>query len=399
MGLPSSGSISFSQIRTEFGTDGNNTSGPVRIGQYRRDDSSFTNKSTTGSGGNLDNLPLDTGVPTSGTISADHLRGKKLNIIVDGYSSTDTGGGQSSGSAPTWQQRMNARTAYDNNHIMIVGGYKPNSEKPSGGGDSSSTPGDSAKVIIHINKNIGGISGRSEKQHVSVRTGSWESGTQLVMELGSEAHIRGAGGDGGKGGDAGEGTESGEDGEDGNSAIGIEYNGTHVEIESGAIVNKGYGGGGGAGGVWHQDSDDDESCGGGGGGGGQGWPAGDPGEGGDAETDGNDGGEGSEGEGGEWEGGEGGHGGEQNDCHAGEGGDGGGEEGGPEDGEASSHGSAHGARGLGGESGDAIRKSSDDIGYTLNENGTVVGEKANTGANTGGEGFEVDGAGAAILGL
>lgn len=395
MGLQSSGSISFSQIRTEF--QGGSSS--LRIGKLRRDDAGFSNKSTTSAGGSLDNLPLDTGVPTSGSISASQLHGKKLNVIVDGYSGTNTGGGMSGGSAPTWQQRLNARTAYDNNHIMIVGGHMSNGNQPAGGGDSSTTPGDGAKVIIHINKNIGGISGRSEKQHVSVRTGSWESGTQLSMEFGPSAHVRGAGGDGGKGGDAGGHTESGEDGEDGNSAVGIEYNGTHVEIESGAIINKGYGGGGGAGGVYHEDEEDDESSGGGGGGGGQGWPAGDPGEGGDAEKDGQDGGEGSEGEGGEWEGGEGGQGGETEENHAGEGGDGGGNEGGPENGESSSHGSSHGARGLGGESGDAFRKSNDELGWSYNNGGTVVGTVANRTAESGGEGFEVDGAGGAILGL
>ena len=50
MGLQSSGSISFSQIRTEFQGD----SSSLRIGKLRRDDAGFSNKSTTSAGGSLD---------------------------------------------------------------------------------------------------------------------------------------------------------------------------------------------------------------------------------------------------------------------------------------------------------------------------------------------------------
>ena len=54
--------VSFSQIRNEFGTVGTDSAtAPVRLGQYRRDDASFTNKNV----GELSNLPLDTGIPTS----------------------------------------------------------------------------------------------------------------------------------------------------------------------------------------------------------------------------------------------------------------------------------------------------------------------------------------------
>ena len=55
MTLPTGESpISFSQIRTEFGDGTNTSSSPVRLGQYRRDDASFTNENP----GAL-NLPLD----------------------------------------------------------------------------------------------------------------------------------------------------------------------------------------------------------------------------------------------------------------------------------------------------------------------------------------------------
>ena len=46
MTLPTGESpISFSQIRDEFGTVGTDSAtAPVRLGQYRRDDPSFTNE-------------------------------------------------------------------------------------------------------------------------------------------------------------------------------------------------------------------------------------------------------------------------------------------------------------------------------------------------------------------
>ena len=55
MTLPTGESpVSFSQIRDEFGTAGTDSAtAPVRLGQYRRDDPSFTNKNV----GELTNLP------------------------------------------------------------------------------------------------------------------------------------------------------------------------------------------------------------------------------------------------------------------------------------------------------------------------------------------------------
>ena len=66
--------VSFSQIRDEFGTVGTDSAtAPVRLGQYRRDDPSFTNKNV----GELTGLPLDDGIPTSGSINVDTFHGKK----------------------------------------------------------------------------------------------------------------------------------------------------------------------------------------------------------------------------------------------------------------------------------------------------------------------------------
>ena len=83
MALQSSGNpISFSQIRTEFGDGTNTSTSPVRLGQYRRDDGSFSNKNN----GSLTNLPLDTGMPTSGQIAASNFYDKKLNVVVNYHS-------------------------------------------------------------------------------------------------------------------------------------------------------------------------------------------------------------------------------------------------------------------------------------------------------------------------
>ena len=71
--------VSFSQLRDEFGTAGTDSAtAPVRLGQYRRDDPSFTNKNI----GELTDIPLDDGIPTSGTINIDDFHGKKLKILL-----------------------------------------------------------------------------------------------------------------------------------------------------------------------------------------------------------------------------------------------------------------------------------------------------------------------------
>ena len=79
MTLPGVGSsISFSQIVEEFGSNAGHT-----LGNYRRDENpDFKNASPINS--DL-NLPLDTGIPTSGEIRFSQFRGKKLNMIIDYY--------------------------------------------------------------------------------------------------------------------------------------------------------------------------------------------------------------------------------------------------------------------------------------------------------------------------
>lgn len=269
MTLPTGESaISFSQLRTEFGTNGNNTNGPVRLGQYRRDDSDFTKPPATSS---HTNDPLDTGIPTSGTINMDVFHGKKLNVIVDYHTTAFTGGSRPS----------DARTKYESSssgNWSVIGGYKNRNAS-----DSSGT-----RVKINVNKTIGGdtstSSESSELDKCALRTGSgWETGTELYVTVGASGKICGAGGAGGKGGWK-TGTP-GTDGKDGTSALGIQYgtddNETVVDIASGGIISCGYGGGGGGAGCEEGSEEEGEESGfGGGGGGGAGVPAGAAGEGG-----------------------------------------------------------------------------------------------------------------------
>ena len=66
-----SGQISAQDIKNEFGEVG----GTVPLGSYR----------VSQSKGEL-TLAIGDGVPTSGTISYDNMRNKRLNIVVDYYS-------------------------------------------------------------------------------------------------------------------------------------------------------------------------------------------------------------------------------------------------------------------------------------------------------------------------
>ena len=70
MTIKNSGSeLAFSEIEAEFGQPDNGRS----LGRYRNTDSEFKNKNI----GQLSNLPLDTGIPTSGEIKFSQFYGKK----------------------------------------------------------------------------------------------------------------------------------------------------------------------------------------------------------------------------------------------------------------------------------------------------------------------------------
>ena len=332
-----SGQISAQDIKNEFGETGE---GKVALGSYRV---SQTKGELT--------LAIGDGVPTSGQISYDNMRNKKLNIVVDYYS----------GGTITRQDQgdntMNAKTRYNdqNDKVHVIGGLK---SKP------SNTSGH--RVRIHVNKTLGGKKG--EQNVCALRTGSWNSSTTLSVDVGGEGAIHGAGGDGGEGGND---LDAGNAGQAGASALGIDYNGTVVNVASGGLIKCGFGGGGGGGCGRQSDKNADRRAGGGGGGGGQGLPGGAGGDRGRAAANGSDGTAGDISEAGE--GGGGGN-------NAGQAFGASGGEGGSQGEAADSGGSAQHGAGSGGAEGSAIRKASG-VNFTLNNSGSIVGDTNQTGVS------------------
>ena len=252
MTLPSGGnevSISAEQIRDEFGdTDATtNQSGKVALGEYRVE-KNF---------GELSELPMDEGMPQGNDpISFQDFKGKKLNIIIDYYTSTYT-----NNTRQNEGETMNIRDRYvSGTGVHVVGGYK---SKPA---SSSET-----KIIVHVNRKLGGQKSTSAN-NCALRTGSgWENDTEMIIDIGNEGRIYGAGGNGGRGGDM---DASGDAGQPGTSALGIQLAGVEINVASGGIIKAGFGGGGGGGNGRQEDKNADRRAGGGGGGGGQGFPAG-----------------------------------------------------------------------------------------------------------------------------
>ena len=265
MTAPTSGNpISFNQIRTEFGE------GTNRVGQYRRDDPDFSNKTV----GDLENQPLDTGIPTGSTdpIKWSDFYGKSLNVIVDYHS----GGSEN---RPEHGHDRYAASATElgksTDKWTTIGGFK---DRPV---DSSGT-----KVKLHVNKTIGSETNENEDV-CALRTGAeWGSTTILSVDVGDSGSIYGGGGKGGNsGGTSGDSAVSGGPGGEGNSALGIQYgtdaNETTVNVNSGGLIICGYGGGGAGCGAEDTDDegflnfeDEDHVGSGGPGGGGAGLPAG-----------------------------------------------------------------------------------------------------------------------------
>ena len=334
-----SGQISAQDIRNEFGEVG----GSVPLGSYRVQE---TRGALT--------LNIGDGIPGSGTISYDNMRNKRLNIVVDYYADNPNLNRAANGDAT-----MNAKTRYNtqNERVHVIGGLK-------------SKPGNTSahRVRIHVNQSIGGKSG--SKNVCALRTGSWNSGTSLIVDVGGEGKIQGGGGDGGEGGNE---LNNGQAGENGASALGIDYNGTTVNVASGGLIMCGFGGGGGGGSGRQQDKGEDRRAGGGGGGGGQGYPGGSGGHGGTA----GGGGGGSDGTAGDLsEAGEGGNRGSRaGQAFGANGGEGGGQGEAADAGGGAQHGS-----GAGGGQGSAIRKASG-VNFSLNNSGSIVGSTNETGVS------------------
>ena len=238
MALQASGLIKYSQIIAEFGTP--NSGG---LGEFRLSENV----------GTLTNLPLDTGVPQSGQIKFSDFYSKRLNQVVDLYSI----GNNSS--------RQVAKDRWNNGNVHIVGSTKTGKTKP------PNTVND--RVIINVNATISSVKGT--QTHCALRTGNWDSGTSLEIEIGTSGKLYGSGGDGGSGGSANE--TPGTNGQTGSSALGIQYPCT---INNLGVIQSGYGGGGGGGGNTRTTGGGKKSgavtngSSGGGGGGGAGLPAG-----------------------------------------------------------------------------------------------------------------------------
>ena len=274
MTIKNSGSqLAFSEIEAEFGQPDNGRS----LGRYRSSDSEFKNKNI----GQLSNLPLDTGIPSSGEIKFSDFYGKKLNMVVDYYDDTGTSGGEASNILNRQDNGANTLAAtwrYNNQspRVKVVGGYR---DRPTGSVSgyvlTSSNWQGGKKIFIHVNKSIGGVKAQaqSDRTKVALRTGTWPSGTSLQIDIGSSGRIQGAGGNGRQGA-----TNSGTPSQafTGTSGLGIEY---PAQINNSGIIRCGYGGGGGGAGSWSDPNKNPRDFGrsGGGGGGGAGIPAGDGG--------------------------------------------------------------------------------------------------------------------------
>ena len=338
--------ISASQIRDEFGaTEGNTETGKVALGEYRVE-KNF---------GELSEIPMDEGIPQGNNpISFQHFKGKKLNIIIDYYTSTYT-----NNTRENEGETMNIRDRFTSGtDVHVVGGLR---SKPS---SSSET-----KIIVHVNRKLGGEKA-NDATRCALRTGTgWEADTEMVIDVGNEGRIYGAGGNGGRGGDM---DASGDDGQTGTSGLGISLAGVEINVASGGIIKAGFGGGGGGGNGRQEDKNADRRAGGGGGGGGAGFPAGSGG----AAGEGN-GADGSAGTAGSLtSAGEGGSG-SQNDSQAygAAGGEGGQFNENANDGGAAEHG-----KGEGGGNGAAIRKSGSGT-FELHNSGEVDGSKTATGVS------------------
>ena len=327
-------SISFSQIRDEFGTAGTDSAtAPVRLGQYRRDDSAFTNKNV----GELTNLPLDTGIPVDGSINVDAFHGKKLNTVIDLH---ETG-------SSTYNHNVKTNR-FDAGQYDFVGGYRDSL--------SPSTWQGGKKLIVHINKTFSST-GASNQNDVALTIGTgWPANTEFQIDLGSSAVIAGKGGNGGNGGAGVDDSSSstGSNGTGGTSALALET-GMSINSQAGGAQLFGGGGGGGGGAGASQDDSffgagDFDEAGGGGGGGGRGLPAGTPGSGGCG------GGAGNGANGSLSAGGNGGTGGDDDESEGKDGGEGGGASSAGADGGAtgSSGRNVDGSNGEGGPAGNAI---------------------------------------------
>jgi hypothetical protein len=236
MTIKASGSLSFDEIKNEFGFPPDNKFGNYRISKTV---------------GQMTNLPLDSGVPQSGPIKFSDFYNKKQNIIVNLFSG-----------AP--EISVDAKSKYESNEVVVLGeGPKP-----------TNTSG--KKVIVHVNKLVNSQKSSNNKR-VALLTGNWNTGTDFTINVGTAGSISGTGGNGGAGANAG--NNAGTVRENGTSAIGVNDSNLTVNIQNNGLIQTGFGGGGGGAGRGESRKSGKKSSKwctstGGGGGGGLGFPIG-----------------------------------------------------------------------------------------------------------------------------
>ncbi len=338
--------LGFGEIETEFGQNGSRS-----LGDYRK----ITELPNSSS---LPDLPLDTGIPTSGTIKFSDFYGKQLNVVVDCHSGSQ-------------ENRIIAKNdKWNNNNVTVIGGFRTKKEAGS-------------RIYINVNKRFN--SNKEAQSRCALRTGTWNSTATVSVDIGSNAKLFGSGGNGGAGqnGVSGSPTAAQKNGKPGTSCLGIQSSNITVNIAAGALLRCGFGGGGGGGGGRQTDKGKDRRASGGGGGGGAGSPAGTGGPGGPVPSGSGDSSNpsdagGSPGGNGTLTTGGGGGGGGDNQGEAG--GAKGGKGGFPNntDGQAGTGGNSPGS---GGARGAAIRRSNGLTGIVINSSGTIIGATNATGVS------------------
>ena len=364
-GNPPQNSLKFSEIEAEFGQNNSRSLGDYRMNNLNIGALTEVSLSRDGCGINANSdIPVD-----DQEIKFSDFYSAKQNIILDFHTKN--------------QNRVNAKndkynaSSASGNYIVVgsSGNVKP-----------STTSG--KKVIIHVTKVIG-----SEKpatvaamSKVALNTGTWNAGTELLVEVAGGTVI-GAGGNGGNG----QSNNKGLPGKNGSSGLGVAYNGTKIQTSNGGLIACGFGGGGAGGGArtkaeggfWGGGRGPTVNITGSGGGGGQGAPGGNGGSGGANGTAGD-----------HEQAGEGGPETETQSCGSkgcaeifgGNGGDGGGVgDTSPDNGENGALGGGPHedpetkGGGAGGSNGSAIRKGGPSINFTLIGSPNIVGSTNNNG--------------------
>ena len=256
--------LRFSEIANEFGNSGQN-SGEISLGSYKQH--KLNNGNLSGypvTIGSVSFSELAPGIPTSGEIKVSQFYSKKLTFVVDYHSF--------SADRDDSPAHVDAEVRWKNGNNFCVGNFR-DAPTAAGGWDGGK------KVVINYNRRFGSVTNNT-RSVVALRTGQfWPNQTEMVIEVGPNARLFGAGGRGGHGST---GSGKGGNARNGNSALGIDIStnsggkSCRINVRNGGYIQCGFEGGGGGGGFYDDPnkSSQDPVISGGGGGGGAGRPAG-----------------------------------------------------------------------------------------------------------------------------